>query len=38
VPWDGKLNGVNLPFGVYYYVINPKKGRTVIAGSLTLIR
>jgi len=38
VPWDGKYNGADLPIGVYYYVINPKNGRSTISGSVTIIR
>ena len=38
VSWDGKFNGKSLPFGVYYYVINPKSGRTAITGSVTIIK
>ncbi|MGI4020631.1 MAG: PKD domain-containing protein [Janthinobacterium lividum] len=38
VPWDGTFNGSQLPVGVYYYVINPKSGRTAISGSLTIIK
>jgi gliding motility-associated-like protein len=38
IPWDGKFKGANLPFGVYYYVINPKRGRTAMTGSLTIIK
>ncbi|TWR31698.1 PKD domain-containing protein [Mucilaginibacter pallidiroseus] len=37
-PWDGKLNGSELPAGTYYYIINPKNGRQVIAGNVTIIR
>lgn len=38
VPWDGKHNGVDLPQGTYYYIINPKNGRKIISGSVTIIR
>jgi gliding motility-associated-like protein len=38
VAWDGKYNGSPLPVGVYYYIINPKHGRSPISGSLTLLR
>lgn len=38
VPWDGKYNGADLPVGVYYYVINPKNGRSTISGSVTILR
>jgi gliding motility-associated-like protein len=36
--WDGKLNGVPLPVGTYYYIINPKNGRGILSGSVTIIR
>jgi gliding motility-associated-like protein len=37
-PWDGKLNGVYVPVGVYYYVIEPKNGRKPYQGSVTIVR
>ena len=37
-PWDGKVNGKDLPVGVYYYVINLKNGFKPINGSITIIR
>jgi gliding motility-associated-like protein len=37
-PWDGKMNGNVLPTGVYYYIINPRNGRQILTGSLTLLR
>ena len=37
-PWDGKFNGNPLPVGTYYYIINPKNGRNVISGSVTIIK
>jgi gliding motility-associated-like protein len=36
--WDGTYRGSSLPAGVYYYVINPKTGRSVMSGSLTILR
>jgi gliding motility-associated-like protein len=36
--WDGKYNGEYVPVGVYYYVIDPKNGRKIISGSLTVLR
>ncbi|MDN5285215.1 MAG: type sorting protein [Mucilaginibacter sp.] len=36
--WDGTYRGSSLPAGVYYYVINPKNGRSAMSGSLTILR
>jgi gliding motility-associated-like protein len=36
--WDGTNNGKALPFGTYYYVIDPKSGRGKIAGYVTIIK
>lgn len=36
--WDGKYRGVDLPQGTYYYIINPKNGRKILSGSVTIIR
>jgi gliding motility-associated-like protein len=36
--WDGKLNGVDLPEGTYYYIIDPKNGDKLITGSVTILR
>lgn len=36
--WDGKFRGADLPVGVYYYIINPKHGRKVVSGFVTIIR
>ncbi|MES2275786.1 MAG: PKD domain-containing protein [Bacteroidota bacterium] len=38
IPWDGSFQGAVLPVGTYYYIINPKNGRKVITGSITIIR
>lgn len=37
-PWDGTHNGTELPTGVYYYIIDPKKGRKPISGSITILK
>ncbi len=37
-PWDGKLNGADLPVGVYYYIIEPNNGRKKYTGSVTILR
>jgi gliding motility-associated-like protein len=37
-PWDGRMNGVNLPIGVYYYIIEPKQGRSQVTGYVSIIR
>ena len=36
--WDGTYNGSPLPVGTYYYVINPKNGRSIISGAITIIK
>ena len=38
IPWDGRYRGRDLPAGPYYYIINPKNGRKVISGNITIIR
>ncbi len=38
-PWDGKLNGKDLPIGTYYYIIEPNdNGYGKLTGSITLLR
>lgn len=36
--WDGTYNGKPLPVATYYYVINPKNGRKIVTGSVTIIK
>lgn len=36
--WDGTMNGRPLPVGTYYYVINPRNGKPLLNGSVTIIR
>ncbi len=38
VPWDGTYNGSPVPLGTYYYIINPKHGRKVLSGYVTVVR
>jgi len=38
IPWDGRYNGKDLPVGVYYYMIDPKHGRSVMSGWVTILR
>jgi gliding motility-associated-like protein len=37
-PWDGTFNGALLAPAVYYYLINPKHGRSPISGWVTIIK
>jgi gliding motility-associated-like protein len=37
-PWDGKLNGKDIPVGVYYYILEPNNGRKKYSGSITVLR
>ncbi len=37
-PWDGTVNGKEVPFGTYYYVIDPKNGRKPLTGFVDIIR
>ena len=36
--FDGNFNGIKLPTGPYYYIINLGSGCTILSGSLTIIR
>jgi gliding motility-associated-like protein len=38
VPWDERYNGSALPAGVYYYLIDLKNGKSLLSGSVTIIR
>ncbi|MDB5158934.1 MAG: Gliding motility-associated C-terminal protein [Mucilaginibacter sp.] len=38
IPWNGRFNNSELPVGVYYYIINPKHGRKLLSGYVTIIR
>ncbi|MFA6248963.1 MAG: gliding motility-associated C-terminal domain-containing protein [Mucilaginibacter sp.] len=37
-PWDGKLNGTQLPADTYYYVIDLKNGTPNLSGWVLLVR
>lgn len=37
-PWDGRFHNVDVPVGVYYYIIEPNNGRKKYTGSVTLLR
>jgi gliding motility-associated-like protein len=37
-PWDGKVNGKDVPVGTYYYIVNPKNGRSIMSGYVDVIR
>jgi gliding motility-associated-like protein len=37
-PWDGTWNGKALPAGTYYYVVDPKNGRSKTAGYVTIFK
>lgn len=36
--WDGKNNNVDLPVGVYYYIVTAKAGELKYTGSLMIMR
>jgi gliding motility-associated-like protein len=37
-PWDGTVNGKEVPVGTYYYIVNPKNGRSIMSGYVDVIR
>jgi gliding motility-associated-like protein len=38
-PWDGTSNGKQVPYGVYYYIIDPKfEKMPLVSGYVTVIR
>ncbi len=37
-PWDGKLNGIPLPVGTYYYKIDLKNNFSILSGWVLIIR
>ncbi|MBC7875222.1 MAG: gliding motility-associated C-terminal domain-containing protein, partial [Ferruginibacter sp.] len=38
VPWDGTVNGKQVPIGTYYFIVNPKNGRKIMSGYVDVIR
>ncbi len=37
-PWDGTINGKPVPVGTYYYIVDPKNGRSKMSGYVDVIR
>ena len=37
-PWDGRMNGKNVPTGVYYYVIDTKADGKLLSGWVTVLK
>lgn len=37
-PWDGTISGKPVPVGTYYYIVNPKNGRSQMSGYVDVIR
>lgn len=37
-PWDGTYNGLSMPFGTYYYIIEPGFGIKAFTGYVTIIK
>ena len=38
VPWNGKYGGKDVPFGVYYYILDRGFHLPLLSGSITIIR
>lgn len=36
--WDGRINGRDVPVGTYYYIVDPKNGRSKMSGYVDVIR
>ncbi|MBD1393452.1 NHL domain-containing protein [Mucilaginibacter glaciei] len=37
-PWDGNYNGLALPAGTYYYIVDTKTSSKLVSGSVTILR
>lgn len=37
-PWDGRMNGKQLPAGTYYYIIDTQKDNQKLSGPVTILR
>jgi gliding motility-associated-like protein len=37
-PWDGSYKGRPLPLDSYYYVFNPKNGKRLLKGTVTIVK
>jgi gliding motility-associated-like protein len=37
-PWDGTVSGKQVPVGTYYYIVDPKNGRSKMSGYVDVIR
>jgi gliding motility-associated-like protein len=38
MPWDGRVNGKEMPVGTYYYIIDAKNGQKPVTGYIDIIR
>jgi gliding motility-associated-like protein len=38
MPWNGQINGKEMPIGTYYYIIDLKNGQKPISGYIDIIR